>query len=210
MWVLALLEIFTSTKCPSTLNMLVPLYVYPSPAWNTVINGASSITTMAVINPYDGPGGPPNADYTAGVNALNAAGITTIGYVCTNYTNRLLSTVMEDIDIYASSWPNFSGIFLDMVTAEAEYLGYYQTVHDYVLQKGYTHVIINPGTTPDSSYANVATLIVVLENYAEYVPHWDRGWLDCANKLNYAAVLHDAPNISSMESIVDTLRKEMK
>jgi len=209
-WMLFLILVglpsLVSSQCPGGMNMIVPLYGYPSADWNTVASSASTITTIAVINPNNGPGGPPNADFVDGVNNLYAAGVTVMGYVCVNYSKVPLSAVQEEIDIYINYWTHISGIFIDMVTTDPSYLDYFQSLHDYIIGKGYSQVIINPGTIPDPSYANVATMIVVLENYASIVPQWNPSWLNCINNANYAAILHNALDTSTMEVTIDAIK----
>ena len=64
--------------------MLIPLYSYPnwydpgSYIWDDVAAAASQISVTAVINPSNGPGDPPNADYQLGISDLRDAGVTTL------------------------------------------------------------------------------------------------------------------------------------
>ncbi|KAL2820270.1 Spherulation-specific family 4 [Aspergillus granulosus] len=98
----------------STTGVILPLYTWPSDsAWDPVYNALAAypdVEFYVIVNPNSGPGdsSPPASEYIAGVTALNSyPNVHTLGYVRTNYTNRDIHDVKEDIDIY-SQWASYS------------------------------------------------------------------------------------------------------
>lgn len=85
------------------------------------LNATSNLNYTIIVNPDSGPGNDslPNLDYLPAIQELNAYPNTrTVGYVRTDYGNRNLSDVLQDISTYAG-WANSSqgiqmhGIFFD-------------------------------------------------------------------------------------------------
>jgi hypothetical protein len=87
------------------------------------ITSYPSLSFSVVVNPASGPGmgAGPDGNYTREIQRLNAyANVRTVGYVSTDYTNRNLSLVLQDISTY-SAWAEnatfpglgMHGIFLD-------------------------------------------------------------------------------------------------
>jgi len=196
----------SSSGCSGKVKIMVPLYVYPGSAWEAVASGASSVSTVAIINPNSGPANPPNSDYVSYMQKLHNAGVQMIGYVYTSYGTRATSAVEADITIYANQYPLLSGIFLDEGSADASLVSYYQTLHNYILSKpGWTINVINPGVAPTSGYLAASTQLVTLEDYGTavagaVVP----SYVQCSNKGQFVAIIHDVSS-SSMPSIVNSL-----
>ena len=129
--VLLALSPLLGTGGGADIELLVPLYSYPAwydPTnyiWSSVAAAAGQVPVTAVINPNNGPdGGPPNADYLAGLNDLRSADVTILGYVYTTYGARSLAAVQSDIDLYDQHF-NIDGIFVDEVSTSTNQLGYY-------------------------------------------------------------------------------------
>jgi len=192
--------------CSAALRLLVPLYVDPGSGWDAVIAGAASVSTIAIINPDNGPGGAPDSSYSSSVSQMADAGVVMVGYVYTEYGARSLSDVEADINTWATEWPHVSGIFLDEVSADASEVSYYQSLYNYILSlPGFTYDIINPGTLPTSGYASAATHIVVIEDIPSNLDSFDVGWLTCENKGSYAGIINTASGSSTMESAINTM-----
>jgi len=157
----------TSTE---PIKVVVPLYVYPGAAWTNVINAASSVDIVAIINPSSGPGtSGPDANYVNYIQQLHNAGVTIIGYVHTSWGARSLSAVEADIDQYASKFSYLSGIFVDEAANgnTAALISYYTSLYNYIKAKsGYTNVFLNPGTATDAAYLSISTNIMIYENSA--------------------------------------------
>ena len=134
-------------------ELLVPLYSYPSwyeptnYVWASVAAAAGQVPVTAIINPNNGPdGGPPNADYLAGLNDLRSAGVTILGYVHTSYGARALTAVQADIDLYDQHF-NIDGIFMDEASTSTNQLAYYQALYSYIVASSNLRTVVsNPGT----------------------------------------------------------------
>jgi len=195
-----------ASGCSDTIQVLVPLYVYPGTAWYTVAAGAEYVDTVAIINPDSGPESEPNNDYVTYMEMMHEAGVEMVGYVYTSYGTRDISEVQADIDTYASEYSYLSGIFLDEGSPDASMSSYYQTLYDYIeSMPGYYYVIINPGVVPDSSYLSASTQMVSFEGYgsdvaAAAVP----SFASCNNVDHFSAIVHDV-DVGSMPSVVDEL-----
>jgi hypothetical protein len=192
--------------CTDKTKVMVPLYVYPGAAWDTVIAGARSAKTVAIINPNSGPGGKPDSTYKTYLQKLQTAGVDMIGYVHTSYGTRNASTVKAEIDIYANDWaPYMKGIFLDEASDKSAQLAYYTDLNSYIKGKGYSYNVINPGIIPDSGYVNAATHIVTFENSganaaSAVVP----SYASCQNKEKFVAIAHTVSS-GSMQGVANSL-----
>lgn len=187
----------SSTNAPATslcgitststepLKILVPLYVYPGAAWDTVANAAKSnskVKMIAIINPNSGPdANGPDSTYRTYMSKLTAAGVDMVGYVHTTYGERASGDVYADIDAYASKYPGLKGIFIDEAAATASELSYYQGVFNRITgHSGYVNAILNPGTQPDQGYLAVSTNLVIFEDAASKLKSGFASWVTCA------------------------------
>jgi len=167
------------------LKILVPLYVYPGAAWDTVANAAkanSNVKMIAIINPNSGPdANGPDSTYRTYMSKLTAAGVDMVGYVHTTYGDRASGDVYADIDNYASKYPGLKGIFIDEASAAASELSYYQGVYNRITgHSGYVNAILNPGTQPDQGYLAVSTNLVIFEDAASKLKSSFASWVTCA------------------------------
>ncbi|KAM3424844.1 hypothetical protein BST61_g6822 [Cercospora zeina] len=160
-----------STRSPKSI-CIIPLYIYPanSATWQPLydaIDENPSLDFVVIVNPNSGPGESPwwpNLDYLREIPKLNARpNCTTLGYVRTDYCNRDVSEVLEDIRRYAK-WPHdfgvkglhVSGIFFDETPNESSQFKttfLHKINHDVKSAEGIlgTKMIVhNPGTLPDS------------------------------------------------------------
>jgi len=195
----------TST-CSSKVKVMVPLYVYPGAAWDAVAAGASSVGTLAIINPNSGPASSPDSNYVTYMQKLEDAGVEMVGYVYTGYGTRDIAAVQADINTYATQYPLLKGIFLDEGSPDASMVSYYKTLHDYILSMpGWTHDIVNPGIVPDAGYLTASTQIVSLENYGTSVATATvPSFATCSNKDQFVAIVHTV-TADSMNSVIDSL-----
>lgn len=195
------------------IKLLVPLYVYPGSEWDTVAAGASSVATIAIINPNSGPDASgPDSSYNTYMTKLANAGVEMIGYVHTSYGDRAISDVEADIATYASKYPGLKGIFFDEASDSASELSYYTSLYNYVLQKGYTVSILNPGTQPDAGYVDISTSIVVFEDASSRLPSSYSSFVTCAPssaeksgyKYKFSAIAYGAAS-SSASSLISKM-----
>lgn len=169
--------ILTTTTSEETITqgLLFPLYIYPtSPAsttWGPLISIAEAYPTMsiiAVINPDNGPGTSVDSNYTAGISALQAVGITCVGYVNTcNPPGTLLSsgTIEGYIAEWKSLYPAITGIFFDNVYYNSGANdSFYESLVTYCGTEGYSFTIANPGENVTDSELSICNITVIYEN----------------------------------------------
>jgi len=188
---------------------MVPLYVYPGAAWDTVIEGANYAQTVAIINPQSGPKNPVPSAYVTYMQKMTTNNVDMIGYVYTSYGLRSMSQVKADIDTYVSLYPLVKGIFLDEGAADASLLPFYQELYTYIMsQPGYEYVVINPGIIPDIGYLAVSTQIVSFENYGSVAGSVSApSWGSCSNKNHFVAMAHTTTS-DNMQNVVNQLYEQ--
>lgn len=183
------------------LKIMVPLYVYPGAAWDTLIAAASKVKILAIINPNSGPVATVDNAYSTYMTKLKNAGIEMVGYVYTNWGNRDLNAVKADIDTYATKYPLITGIFLDEGATEAGKIPFYTQVYNHIKSKGHVHVILNPGVVPDQGYMAISTNIMIYENYGTSLASASfSNWVKCAPsaaqkagyKYRFSGIAHTA------------------
>jgi len=199
-----------SGGCSAGVKLMVPLYTYPGSSWDTVAAGASSVATLAIINPNSGPGTGPDSSYVTYMNQMSSAGVEMVGYVHTSYGTRDITAVKADIDVYATQFPHIVGIFLDEAAATADELSYYQELYSYIMSMpGWKYDIINPGTVPTSGYASASTQIVSFEDTAsKFASSANPSFASCSNKNDFAVITYSASSSSVMESAIASARSK--
>nr|P11113.1 RecName: Full=Spherulin-4; Flags: Precursor [Physarum polycephalum]CAA32212.1 spherulin 4 precursor [Physarum polycephalum] len=197
------------------IKLLVPLYVYPGAAWDSVANAAKTgVKIIAIINPNSGPASSgPDSSYTTYMNKLTAAGVDMVGYVHTSYGARAVGDVNADIDTYASKYPGLKGIFLDEASASASEISYYTNVYNHIKSKsGYVNSILNPGTQPDQGYLAISSNIVIFEDAGSNLKNNYASWVKCAPsasqksgyKYKFSGIAHSTSS-GSMSGIINTM-----
>lgn len=196
-----------ATSTTATRGLLIPLYIYPGSAWNTIIQQKEahpSVPITVVINPASGPGTSQSSTYDSWIDKLTHAGITVIGYVPTHYAARSLSSVKSDIAKYKELY-SINGIFLDEMSNKYGYESYYSSLSSYAHSNGYSLVVGNPGTAVPSTYLGTVDLLMVYEHSGlptesrlEYVTMGQ-------SPADFAVVSYGVSSIS--ESNVDQLTK---
>jgi len=194
------------------LQILFPLYSYPdwySPSsyiWAEIASANATVPITAIINPDNGPGGPPNSDFLHGMADLEADGVSMIGYVSTDYGLRSLSDIESDISLYASSYPGVIGIFLDEESTSPSELSFYETIRNYTLTKtDLTTIIANPGTNTPESYisAPTANTTVLFESGSGWDSYATDGYVANYPRSDFAAVFYNLSSTAEMESAVN-------
>jgi len=196
---------------------LVPLYVEPGSAWDTLVSAASKVDIIAIINPNSGPDSSgPSSSYTTYMNKFKNAGIQMVGYVYTSYGDRAISAVQADIDTYASKYPGVTGIFFDEGSASASDVPFYTQAYNYVKSKGMVHSIINPGTQPDQGYLAISTNIVIFEDQGSSASKSSyASWVKCASsssqksgyKYKFSGIAHSTAS-SGANGILTTFQNQ--
>ncbi|TFK34631.1 Spherulation-specific family 4 [Crucibulum laeve] len=181
---IALILFFPETLALLSSGAIFPLYIYPGDdcsAWTTVIGSIQACSTVPfyiVVNPASGPGASgtqPDTNYQACIARLRTTAsahgnnLKILGYVATGFGSRASTAVTADIDTY-NQWATSyrpDGIFFDEVATATSFLPTYQAYSTKVHQDfGTSFIILNPGTTPQTSgYFNIADFIVTFEGF---------------------------------------------
>jgi hypothetical protein len=147
-------------------GIMVALYFNPqSILWDSLIDlkrQYPNVNVLAVINPHNGPGDFKDTTYATEVLKLQSAGITVLGYTFTNYGQRGINLIFQDINKY-TLWYNVDGIFFDEVAnyGQEKYL---KTLDDYANAKGASFTMGNPGTDIPPSYIGIMDNYIIYEN----------------------------------------------
>ena len=145
-------------------GLIVPVYFYNLSEWDKVADADAD--EIAIINPSNGPGNDVDDNYVQFIDKLVSNGKKPVGYVYTKWGARDIDEVEDDIDTWLGFYPNIKGFFIDEVTADANGLDYYKRLTDYIRSKGDYYIVLNPGTTPNPAYFDIADNVVVYENNA--------------------------------------------
>jgi hypothetical protein len=197
----------------ASVKILIPLYSYPTwynPStytWSEIAAAASKVPIAAIINPNNGPdGGPPNQDYARGLEDLRQAGVTILGYVFTQYGDRPIGEVKQDIALY-NDYYNINGIFLDEAASSADQLDYYRDIYEYIKTKtNLDLVILNPGTQIEQDYlARPAADIAVIfeDNSQAWIKYQPQSYLSSYEPGHFASLIHSVPDAATMKSHID-------
>lgn len=176
-----------------------------------------SVSITAIVNPRNGPGEKIDAQYVGAINAFTQAGGKAIGYISTRYGNGKPSQadIRAHIDRYLAFYgrENISGFFIDEMADNANKLGFYREVYDYI--KGLDsklQVVGNPGTLPAGDYAAVADTLVTFEGqasaYTRFNPQPEHGWVYGHDTSKQAMLVHDASDCRAMQSSLSTAATE--
>jgi hypothetical protein len=168
-----------STGLPQ--RLAVPSYFYPGPRWTKLEGGAPTVE-LAIINPDSGPAAAANPDYVAQTAQSQAAGLTVLGYVYTDYGARPAADVKAEVDAYYG-WYGVDGIFFDEAfNSDCTKRTYYREIYNHVKAKtGKRVVVINPGARTQECYALIADDLIIVNFESEYAayPAWqlpDTAW----------------------------------
>jgi Spherulation-specific family 4 len=147
-------------------GIIVPLYSYPGPTWQSVIRTKEAnplVPILAVINPANGPGTSPDPNYVESINRLRSVGVTVLGYIHTSYGARLQYAVIADIDAYRR-WYDLNGILFDEMSSATGFESYYSSLNEYTKSLGYSLTVGNPGTAVPLSYVGTMDVLCIYEN----------------------------------------------
>ena len=186
-------------------SIAVPAYFYPggNPNYWTQMDQASQ-GALAVMNPNSGPGSAPDPNYVSAVKAAEAAGITVVGYVYTNYGSRSLRAVESDVNKYYSWYP-VQGIFFDQASTSCSQEPYYGQLNSYVKAKGGpARTVLNPGTQTNQCYASAADTLLTFEgSYSAYVSSYSApSWVSSYPASHFWHVIYGTSATSAMATAV--------
>ncbi len=152
-------------KGAGLIGVIIPFYIYPGSEWSALARAKtkySSVPIVAVVNPANGPGTHQDPNYLSGIRLLRSAGVTMVGYVATNFADRSLNDVMDDILAYNSLY-QVDGIFLDEMSNALGYETYYSALGNFAKLLGFGLTVGNPGALVPTSYLGTLDNIVIYE-----------------------------------------------
>lgn len=181
----------TTPPATKSMALFVPLYGYPNLGtlgndWQRVADASARLSVTAVINPSSGPLSPPPQAFLNGIQLLQAAGVTVLGYVDTAFTRlpRTQARVKQDIDAYKAY--GVDGIFFDQVASIASTgnTAYYQSLCSY--SRSITmQSVLNPGTAFPNAYLDPAAGCDAAVVYEDTEANWTGYRLSAENaRLN--------------------------
>lgn len=133
---------------------------------------------FVIVNVHNGPGAELDPTYPPVIDALQEAGIRTIGYIDTDYGRRDPADLGREARTYRERY-GVEGVFLDQVSSGLDELDHFAQGVVAVKTAGAQFVVLNPGTEPHPGYVDLANVTVTFEgSWAEYrsltVPEWMR------------------------------------
>ncbi|KAF2877806.1 Spherulation-specific family 4 [Massariosphaeria phaeospora] len=190
------------------MSVLLPLYMYPWPGtWDPLYWAANvnpQVQFTVILNPCSGPcvNSTPEAPYLIEMPRLREwPNIRTLGYVATNYTNKPIDDLINEIHTYAN-WSSIlndtrmavDGIFFDETPGAYDWQkhAYLTQAHDEVKRSemlGQRIVVHNPGVLPDITwnYLDITDITVIWEETFT-------NWLD-RTKFNRLKNFHNTTNL---------------
>jgi hypothetical protein len=189
-------------------RLAIPAYFPPGPIWGQMQRAAPTVG-IAVVNPASGPGAAANPAYVTAIAASREAGIRVCGYVDTDRTGRDLAAVQAEIARYCAWYP-IGGIFLDQASTTTDALPYYAALHRFIQTKmDDACVILNPGTTTDERYMNVADILVMFEDtYRVYrTAYRGAGWEQNYPPERFWHLVHTTRTVRQLRHAVALSRK---
>lgn len=191
------------------IGTIVPLYSYPTEApWAAVAAAAEALPDARIVviaNPDNGPGIVFDPHYADGITLLQAAGVTVIGYVYTQYSDRNAGQVEDDIDAWAAYYPTVDGIFFDEMSTDAADIPYYQQLDAHATAAGLDFTVGNPGTDSIPDYVGVVDVLVVYES-AGLPSGNDFDWHAAHAPDNFAIIPYAVTDPTGIAAFRDTIR----
>ncbi|SDX03924.1 spherulation-specific family 4 protein [Nitrosomonas communis] len=181
-------------------NLFVPAYFHPSDQpifWSHLVEAAQTVPTTVIFNPNNGPGISADPSFTNAIDQVREAGGKVIAYVKSNYGERPMDNILQDIDSYIAFYA-IDGFFIDEKAADGtdENIMYYETIYNYIKNKSSHYSVTgNPGVVPDEVYLSkpVVDDLVVFENtIRSYVNFRPENWQHTYPKDRFIHIVYDA------------------
>lgn len=188
---------------PGTVKMAVPAYFVPGPDWQRIIAGAPTVG-MIVFNPDSGPGTATDPGYTQVIGQAQAAGITVLGYVATNYGQRAEADVAADINRYYDLYTP-SGIYLAEGPMDADCAGMeamYHRLSDAVRARD-PSAYLAVGTRYCPTYIFFFDLMVQFaRNWPEYQTDYaPPDWMPANSPQRFCHFVHSVPGTDAARAL---------
>jgi hypothetical protein len=160
---------------------------------------------MVIANTSSGPGTTADPNYARVLERARQKAITVLGYVSTNYGDRPLREVKDDVARWVNFYPGVQGIFFDEQASGPDKVSYYGTLYEYVRkERGLALVVTNPGTACAEEYlarpaADVVCLVETNKDFGEYRPP---GWAGRYPARCFAALLSRVGSPEQMKKCI--------
>jgi hypothetical protein len=191
-----------NTTISKSIDVVVPTYFYDQDEWNSlydIIDENASNKLILVINPDNGVGDGTDLDhYSDIIDTLKNKKQKTIGYISTQYTQRNIDDIKDEIDDWLRLYPNIQGYFLDEIDRH-EY-EFYQDLYDYIKSKGDYYIVLNAGAKVDSKYYDSADKVIVYENNLDEIDY-----LECVNDKD-SAIIYGIDTKEDAENLLNTVK----
>lgn len=187
---------------PFTSGTIVPLYTYPTdPSWDAIVAAKTAhptVPVVAIVNPASGPGTIADPQYVSGISMLESAGVTVIGYVSTDYTNRSITDVEMDLILWDTFYGDgLAGIFFDEQSNDPADAPYYTDASTRAANHGFTFTVGNPGTDTDPAFIGTVDTILIYESAG--LPPVDTlgGWHDGYDRADFGVIPYAVPAVDT-------------
>ena len=178
-------------------GIFFPLFTRPGEMWDDMLEYRlehPSLPWISVINPDNGPGQQALPQYTENVAELRKSNVVVLGYISTFWAAVPIEDAKKDINTYKKFY-DLDGIFIDEMSNNKGFVGYYKELTDYAKEHGMTYVVGNTGTDATPEYVGAVDNIVISEGFG--VPSLSRlgGWHIEHDKKNFSYIAHSQSTI---------------
>lgn len=181
-------------------SVAIPDYISPDATWD---GGATPPVSLLTANVDSGPGVTQNSSYVAAIDQAEAAGITVLGYVWTDYGAEPMSTVESEVNTWDSLY-GVTSIFFDGAATSASEESYYETISNYVHAVPGAIVMLNPGDVPAQGYLNFADVINIFEGDAQqYSSYSPPSWVSNYAPSRFSNIIYGVASTSAMTSVLE-------
>lgn len=184
-------------------GLIVPLYLYPGDDRQqeferiaTMKLSYPDLPIIVIINPHNGPG-VFDENYDELIKVYEVLGITTVGYIYADYSNRPLEIVYEEIDQYRELYPELDGLFIDEVDDENNF-DYYNAILEYANDLDF--LIGNPGTEVSVEYYDIFNIMIIAEkNYSNLeAEFFNKDSFQQVAPFQKGVIVHHADEVESL------------
>jgi hypothetical protein len=203
------------------LKILIPLYSYPTDRdengdliWDRLIdikNEYSNIEIVVIVNPTNGIFDIEDSNYSNGILKLTDANIKVIGYLYTDYANRDIDDIHNNIDKWKNIYQEYGvdGIFFDEVSSSIDNIKFYIDIIEYARSRGFEFNTLNPGTTIDQMYidSNLADIVVTLEESEDVVLESPPSTYNSPSQNTKLALLVHTMYTNSVDELIEFARE---
>jgi len=188
-------------------GICTPAYFRDSDSLTLIANTYNDkhIDNIAIINPNNGPDTYVDDTLYDFVELMKSTNRDVYGYIYTDYGQRSINEVEDDIKMWLQLYPQISGFFVDEVTSDPISILYYNQLIAFIQKQAPNlKVILNPGVIPDFAYFDIADYVVVAEDIPDSLD------LDQINNLTKdqldksIVIVHDC-DLDTMRSLIEEI-----